>query len=100
MAVSALFGNNLQKYTFFGTFASVKQKKSKVGCGVVRHTVNRLLCKVAVCIPKQAVKLVGKAIVVPTHSVGLGIRGVGVGFGRSGVALYFAAQPSGGGGIV
>ena len=27
MAVSALLGNNLQKYTFFGTFASEKSKK-------------------------------------------------------------------------
>ena len=94
MAVCALFGNNLQKYTFFGTFASEKQKKSKAGCGVVRHAINRLLGKVAVGIPKQVVKLVGKAVIVSAHRMGLGIWGVGVGVGSSCKILQFAAQPS------
>jgi len=93
MAFSALFGNNLQKYTFFGTFASEKQKKSKAGCGVVRHAIKRLLGKVAVGVPQQVVKLVCKAVVVSAHCVGFGIWGVGVCVGRARVVLYLAAQP-------
>ena len=97
MAVSALFGNNLQKYTFFGTFASEKQKKLKAGGGGGHNAINRLLGKVAVGIPQQVVKLVGKAVVISAHCVGLGILGVGVGVGSSGVILYLAAQPPCGG---
>ena len=98
MAVSALFGNNLQKYTFFGTFASEKQKKSKAGCGVVRHAINRLLGKVAVGIPKQVVKLVGKAVVVSAYRMGLVACCISICVSRSCKILYFAAQPPGGGG--
>ena len=71
MAVSALFGNNLQKYTFFGTFASVKQKKSKVGGGGVHNAVNRLLRKVAVVVPTQVGEFIGNAVIVSAHGMGV-----------------------------
>jgi hypothetical protein len=93
MAVSALFGNNLQKYTFFGTFASVKQKKSKVGGGGVHNAINGLLCKVAVGIPKQVVKLVGKAVVNTPYSVLFAVWRVSINITSSSKILQFAAKP-------
>jgi len=90
--------NRLQIYVKKRTFSRLSQKMfSKVDCGVVCPAVSRLLGKVAIGIPQQVVELVGKAVVVPSHCMGLIARRIGVGVCRSSIVLQFAAQPPCGG---
>ena len=89
----------LQIYVKKKTFSRLSQKMfSKVDCGVVRHTVNRLLRKVAVVVPAQVGKLVCNAVVNTPYSVLFAVWGIGICVCSGGVVLKFAAQSSGRGG--